>query len=340
MRNYKIDLLRFVGLFMIILAHISPPSLLFQLRNFDVVLMVFISGASFKISYKRNKNGYWQYVWKRIKRLVFPVWIFLTFLFAVYHFILGEDISSYKILTSYTFISGIGFVWIIRVFLLVALAAPFLFLIDEKFKSNIYFFIFLVIVFTCYEILQFNTYSYFQTNSILKLLSSVIFYLIPFSIIYLLGIRVNSLTKKQINLLCLLFGLIFISLGFYFYKSEGYLVSTQAYKYPVSIYYLSYALMISFVLWSYGDVIWDRLGFQIKNFVLFVSKNSIWIYLWHIPFIHVIKSIELNFLIEYCMVIALSTSMVFIQVTFLEKIIISKLTDKQLIKNLRGLFTG
>ncbi len=47
MRDTRIDFLRFVGLIMIIFAHVNPPAVLFQLRNFDVPLMVLISGVSF-----------------------------------------------------------------------------------------------------------------------------------------------------------------------------------------------------------------------------------------------------------------------------------------------------
>jgi len=74
LRNERIDFLRFLGLCMIILAHVDPSDGLFQLRNFDVPLMVLISGVSFGLSYKGEPYG--SYVWKRVKRLLLPVWIF------------------------------------------------------------------------------------------------------------------------------------------------------------------------------------------------------------------------------------------------------------------------
>ena len=51
MRDNRIDILRTTGLAMIILAHVYPPPLLFHLRNFDVPLMVLLSGMSFVLSY-------------------------------------------------------------------------------------------------------------------------------------------------------------------------------------------------------------------------------------------------------------------------------------------------
>ena len=64
MRDKRIDLLRFIGLSMIILAHVTPPDVIMQIRNFDVPLMVIISGISFAISFK-NSEKFTIYVWKR-----------------------------------------------------------------------------------------------------------------------------------------------------------------------------------------------------------------------------------------------------------------------------------
>ena len=46
-RDFTIDMLRFVGVSLILLAHIVPPDGLFQLRSFDVPLMIFVSGLSY-----------------------------------------------------------------------------------------------------------------------------------------------------------------------------------------------------------------------------------------------------------------------------------------------------
>lgn len=53
-RDDTVDVLRFIGLAMIILAHVDSPSVLFQLRNFDVPLIVLISSMLFGLSYKNN----------------------------------------------------------------------------------------------------------------------------------------------------------------------------------------------------------------------------------------------------------------------------------------------
>ena len=46
-RDLYIDFLRFIGISLIILAHVEAPSGITQFRSFDVPLMVFVSGLSF-----------------------------------------------------------------------------------------------------------------------------------------------------------------------------------------------------------------------------------------------------------------------------------------------------
>lgn len=77
-RNPSIDLMRFIGLTMIILAHIGlsrSSSLLFQLRSFDVPLMVFTYGLAFS---GRSTGPYFSFISKRTLRLVLPVYIFVS----------------------------------------------------------------------------------------------------------------------------------------------------------------------------------------------------------------------------------------------------------------------
>ncbi len=55
MRDEKVDLLRFVGLAMVVMAHVGAPTLLFQFRNFDVPLMVLLSGISFGLAWRATQ---------------------------------------------------------------------------------------------------------------------------------------------------------------------------------------------------------------------------------------------------------------------------------------------
>lgn len=70
-RDIKIDFIRFIGISLIILAHASPPNWLFQLRNFDVPLMVVLSGYLYSMKSKKSNQLNLQYIIKRFKRLVY-----------------------------------------------------------------------------------------------------------------------------------------------------------------------------------------------------------------------------------------------------------------------------
>lgn len=68
-------------------------------------------------------------------------------------------------------------------------------------------------------------------------------------------------------------------------NSGGGYTPTNEYKYPPRLYYLSYALGASFLLEScLGNVNWNGGGSFVRAAV-FISRNSLWIYLLHIVFV-------------------------------------------------------
>lgn len=337
MRDDRIDILRFIGLSMIIFAHADPPALLFQLRNFDVPLMILVSAMSFSLSFKVNEP-YPSFIWKRIKRLVFPVWIFLTVYFVtIYAFNpQSAELNFITMLTSYTLLEGIGYVWIIRVFLLVALISPYLFAWHNNTESNSKFFATVALTFLAYELLRYISLPYIQPGAG-ELASSVALYLIPYSIIFAIGLRMAQLNVKQMSALAFLNLVIFIFTGLWLFLLNGEYVPTQSLKYPPSIYYFSYALFISSLLWIYSGSI-DHLieKLKIKNFVLFTARNSIWIYLWHIP---MIKTIHAHFLLKYFISFSVAVSLTYVQVSLVGRLS-NRIQSTRLKSNIKMLLTG
>ncbi|MEE9346100.1 MAG: acyltransferase [Methylococcales bacterium] len=338
MRNQQIDLLRFIGLAMIILAHVEPPNIIFQLRNFDVPLMVLVSGMSFGLAFKRE--SYLQYVWKRIKRLIFPVWIFLT----VYFFILFvfksslEDLSYHTIFDSYFFIDGIGYVWIIRVFILVALVAPFIDSFDEKTPSNKRYFLNLLLVLLIYEGCRYYSMPYI-TDGYGEYLSLVGFYLIPYSLLFAFGLRFRRIDAKEIYRLLIFFIVCFLGLMILLWYQTGNFVQTQDYKYPPSIYYLSYALVVFSIIWVFSGKICKTIEKSkiINTIISFIAQNSIWIYLWHIP---LLKLVNADFAVKYCVVLFVSTCIVVFQVWLVNSVLVRITSSTKVKKNLKILLTG
>src|ERR1700690_815941 len=197
MRDEKVDILRFIGIAMIILDHVHPPSLLDQLRNFDVPLMVMISGISFSLSYR--DESYISYIWKRIKRLLFPVWIFLTaYFFFVYT--TGYPITlpdAKTIAASYLLLHGIGYVLIIRVFLLVAIAAPAILKFSRDTSSQVRYFSVLGAIYIAYEISLYLCKPYLTTIAG-QIFEVVVLYLIPYAIVFAVGLRLHQLSRTQV----------------------------------------------------------------------------------------------------------------------------------------------
>lgn len=338
MRNNRVDVLRFIGLAMIIFAHVGPPALLFQLRNFDVPLMVLVSGMSFGLSHKANQP-YLGYLWKRIKRLVFPVWVFLTIYFVAQFVVYPEspELNFETILASYMFDSGIGYVWIIKVFLLVAFISPFLFVFNKNIYSDKKYYIILAGLIILYELMRYLSLPYIQ-DGFGKFLSRVIFYIIPYGIVFSIGLRMMWMGKKELYLLSIFNLGILIIFGFWLLIYYGELVPTQALKYPPSIYYLSYALFVSSLLWLHSNCfcyVFEK--FKIEQIVLFVANNSIWIYLWHIP---LVKAIYTNFLLKYMLVFAIAASITYVQVFIVNNLLKKFIRNDSAVKNMKVLFTG
>ncbi|MEM6190605.1 acyltransferase [Shewanella scandinavica] len=337
-RDERIDLLRFIGLAMVIFAHVNPPDLLFQLRDFDVPLMVLVSALSFGLSYSLQQS-YKSYLWKRIKRLVFPVWIFLSIYFSAEYLVFPEslELNSQIILSSYTLASGIGYVWIIRVFLLVAFFSPFIFRMHINTDSNLRYFGVWSLVILTYEVLR-----CFLLPTLSGLIGDVIvytvFYAIPFCFIFAVGLRMLEMTPSGVKNLALTCVIVLILSEVVLYIFTGSFQYTFNYKYPPSVFYIAYSFVVSCVLWLNASrllAVVSKLRF--KKIFTFISNNTIWIYLWHIPFV---KVLGFHFAIKYLVVFCVASFVCLIQVSIVRFILDNYIKNPRVSRNLKVLFTG
>jgi len=337
-RDERIDLLRFIGLMMVMLAHVYPPLVVSQLRNFDVPLMVLVSALSFGVSYKAV--AYRSYVWARVKRLVFPVWLFLSLLFLCQWWqAFPQPLPELtKVWRSYLLLDGIGYVWVIRVFLLVALVAPFLWRWHQGIDSNRRYFGLLLFAYVLYEI----SVSWWlpQSSGITKtLLNDWLFYLWPYALVFAFGLRVPALSAKLGWSYTALFALLFAALASWFAWQHGSWYPTQKFKYPPQHYYLVYALFIALLLWQLAPwllICCRRL--RLLRFVLFAGGNSIWIYLWHIFAVQWWHRLSWEW--EYLLIVSLAALLTWTQVTLVQRQLLTRVSDPQTKKNLRALLTG
>lgn len=323
-RDYKIDALRAIGLIAIIFAHSGPPNLLFQLRNFDVPLMVLLSGSVLHLSSTASGSKI-RYFFKRVSNLLIPTWSILTLYFLIaltysYYTNTPFPYATKTIISSYTLNEGIGYVWIMRVFILLAIITPTISALYNKLNPK-KFLVLLAGTFLVYEIL-FYLYSFTSLNTYYSLdlfIQKIIFYILPFTVIAGLGIYIRDFNHKKLWIISTIFSTIFISFVIYF-VIIGHLLSTQSYKYPPQLYYISYALFVSALLYLSSTTQFFSRFFNNK-IIIFLGSSTIWIYLWHIIVLEIfnISNFSPPYFIKFLLVLILSTIIAYFQF-FLKKL--------------------
>ena len=328
-RLKNIDILKCIGLFCIILAHVSPPKILFQIRNFDVVLMIMVSALLFFYRYESSKENYKKYLCKRIKRLILPTWTFLI-IFFTFMILFNHKFSTQKVISSFLLHDGIGYVWVIRVYLIVACLLPFLYklynLSDMKKVIIINITIYLIYEVLCY-------FKVFNYNIFLK---DIIAYIIPCITIITVTYFIKNSNNKRVLNFAIVNLLIFIFIGVKIYIETETIQDTNYMKYPFRLYYLSYAFGISaiLILILRNNSIVDFLHTKL---IIFISKSSLWIYLWHILFLYIFKysNLNLSWIVKYIIIVICSMAVVYVQ-----NKIINKLEKTNINKEILDIFKG
>jgi peptidoglycan/LPS O-acetylase OafA/YrhL len=337
-RNSQIDLLRFIGLSMIILAHVYPPAIVFQIRNFDVPLMIIVAGMSFSLVFRGEAYG--SYIWRRVKRLLFPVWIFLTvYYLAVWSLGLPWELLDFgAVVSSYLLFDGIGFVWIIRVFLIIALLAPYIHTINKAVSNDAVYILALIAFFSAYELLR-----YIVCPDLIEKpetdLNAIFLSIFPYTGLFALGLRLKNISRLHTFQILFLSFAAFMFLAFSHYFATGNFVPTQAYKYPPSMYYLSYAIFMSVLLWCVSGPLWNMVANRriTRNLASFIAQHTIWIYLWHIPLLYIF---DMNYGLKFILVFSIAIAIVYMQRSLIVDFILPKLESGVAKKNVRILFLG
>ncbi len=321
-----IDLLKVIGLIGIMTAHVESPEWALMARAFDVQLMVLISALLAKNSYERrlSKGGSaGLYIIQRVLRLAVPTWIFLTFYFCIFAFFKGEHDLTYY-LSSYLFsLYGIAYVWIILIYIYAALVIP----IYHKVGTGPAVTVSIAVIYVIYELMfRFGV----LTDS--KLFVNTFYYFIPYAALSFIGYCLPSMTKKTKCIITAASALVFTACALYVRFSTGRFERVSIATFPPRAYYLSYGIFIAFVLY----LIFENFDLKIYRCspIVFISKNSLWIYLWHIFTLAVFNK---TFLFDfwYLELLAVFVSAVFI--TYIQTIVVSFLKKKTSLKILNYL---
>ena len=271
-----IDFLKFLGLTAIILAHMGPPEWIMRLRNFDVPLMVILSSflgeKTFRKYERTNPHPLRAYCISRIQRLVLPTWCFLMFYFLVVYLFCGDRYSARFYVDSFCLTRyGIGYVWIILIYLYSAFLIPVLCRITPSMKNTAL----ICAVYFVYEIMW-----HFQVGTSNRLLETTFYYVIPYGVVTALGCSYGRMKEKTRRIVAVTAFGIFAAMGLLYWGISGTAQSVQIAKYPPRLYYLGYGIGCSFALMLLCGK--RHLKIFECSAVKYVSAHSMWIYLWHI----------------------------------------------------------
>lgn len=146
---------------------------------------------------------------------------------------------------------------------------------------------------------------------------------IPYAMIYAIGYRVARFTKRELILYFISLLAIFGFMCVYRYHETGSFVRSDVDKYPPRMYYVSFTLGVSMILWAIRKPMAQLVEKcqAISNFILFIGKNTIWIYLWHVLILSMTKGIP-NEPIRFAIVFSGAIVIYLLQYTIVERIIL------------------
>lgn len=327
-RDVSIDVLRWLALTGIIMVHISPSPFWEQVRSFDVPMMVFLSAYCFSQSSYIKVDSYKAYCIKRFKRLVLPCWFFLIAYFFVYYKVLCHPIDWLNVGLCFSLLTP-WYLWIIRIFVLMSLIAPLIMRPVMRMSSKV-FFLTIASGLCINELLCHLSKSYGYVVMIMTF---------SYILVFIYGIYVDKLSNKQLSIIGCCALLLFLMMAFLYIHKHGNFILVGRYKYPPSLYYLSYAYMCISFLWGMRLKITTALRkLSLLRIVTFIGSHTLWIYLWHIPVVSLatpLHSATIRFIFVYLIAII---------ITYVQSCIVKQLCSHMkndcLRKNIMYVFIG
>ena len=293
-RIREIDAMRFIGISLIILAHIlGPGSLLFQIRSFDVPLMLFVSGL---VSARRPVNDYGKYIGHRFLRLMVPVWLFYTLYFLILYLGSRSGLCSFpswqEIGRTYLCLDGYG--WIIRIFLLVMLVSPLLVSLEQAVKNPALY----LAIMTGFILLTALLVPVFKGRDgwlVKDLWEGCFLSLLGYIPAFMAGLRMKTAATRE----RVLFAVVFTAASLVIFLIPGIPFDLEYFKRPPQFPYITYGIAVSCLIWLCQPLL--RLLSRVRP-LLFIGRNTIWIYLWHVLALAFVFMITDNWVLQYVIV--------------------------------------
>lgn len=165
------------------------------------------------------------------------------------------------------------------------------------------------------------------------ILTEYVMYLIGYAPLFMLGLRLRY-SESKLRLQYLYFAIVTLIIGIFIYKLlHGFPITlSPQYKYPPQSYYLVYGAVLSILLWFGKSLIGKIISLcRISSIAIFIGQNTIWIYLWHIPFVLLAGQFIENWILRYVIIYGLSSLIFMIQYY-----VVIKIDNKTITKYLIG----
>ena len=309
-RDLRLDYIRVIGILLVIMAHTSLNNYVSNIRPFDVAMLVCVAGASYSFSKPITSfKEYLNYLKKRFIRLVIPVWLFLTFYFALTFLLSGEMIYSFSTMAStYLLLNGIGYVWIFRIMLMMALINPLLRIISDKINGSFSKALMLELALIFFnELLAIICIYIFGDSILFKIIKMTVCYFIGYGILSIMGMIFIKLKTNDLVKLIVINGVI-VLLSTCIYG----VFSPSDFKYPPMAQFICYGLfacILFYLLFSWKT----SSNVTINKVIVWLSKYSLNVYLAHILVIFLLGYFNLEFtpIIHYLVIIGVSISLTY-----------------------------
>ncbi|MFC6377392.1 acyltransferase family protein [Tatumella terrea] len=343
-RNPVIDYMRCLGMALIIFAHISPPLVLFQLRTFDVPMMAFISGMAFYCA-EKQKVKFTSYALSRVKRLVYPVWAFQLLFFLALFIVKPAPLYplvSLQTIISSAALSGFGFFWIIKIFILLSVLSPLYFRASEYLSGVSLTIVVLISLLTASILPALQPHGdNISTDMINYLITEMIIPSLTYGAMFISGVKWLTMQRSE-RMFCFI-TFTATTLGFIVYREvvHGTFPYPQDDKYPPGFYFISYAIPMTCLVYHFLYRFTDKEQ-SAPEIIRFISSNTLWIYLWHIPVVTYFSMSQSNmhFILKYLIALSCGLLLTRIQHQIIQKILYTFRHHRGVSAFIRQTFTG
>jgi len=317
-RDEAIDYLRGISIMLIIVSHVMTPrtalmgmfytsnsiiASIYESISFVVPVILILSGYSLYKSHSDLRFKVMDFIsfyFHRARRLLLPWWCFCAVYFAV-HYLLGALFGvslislsrDYMLHTFFIWKGGMVYGWLILLMLVFAFFFPFYKLISDK-VGTARLLGFLLLMFAICHLYYFYSPAT-DIDPVVRIpfesqprimLSYAGLHLFGWSFLYVAGFSMVSFFRKRFQIMeeakLAVFSFLMAVLGAGVLFNTG-LPTTLIYsKFPPNFMFVGYGLFMFCSMMIFFFTYKREIHRHLKNFFMFFSVNSLWIYLWHI----------------------------------------------------------